>query len=193
MGSSLGGPLQVFESAGRLQLEILLKEGLYPDCKVLDLGCGCLRGGYWLIHFFDPDCYFGIEPGRRALEAGTQTILEPGLMDLKRPRFDDNPAFDFSVFGRALRLCYGAFYLDTCREESDQHYAGWVSPVTRNTGGAFLTSYKKASWLRQDDYQEAKWSDRAGNCRATTSGGYRGSATREDCSQKRSMKNIPYW
>ena len=73
-GVFLGGPLHLFETAGRLQLQILLKEGLYPDSKVLDVGCGCLRGGYWLIHFLDAGCYFGIEPHRRELEAGTQSI-----------------------------------------------------------------------------------------------------------------------
>ena len=58
----LGGPTKFIEIVGRLQLIILLKEGLYPDSKVLDIGCGCLRGGYWLIHFLNPNCYFGIEP-----------------------------------------------------------------------------------------------------------------------------------
>jgi hypothetical protein len=78
---------------------LLLKEGLYPESKVLDIGCGCLRVGYWLIHFLNPRCYFGMEPNRRMLEAGIEKILEPGLIDLKRPRFDCNADFDFSVFG----------------------------------------------------------------------------------------------
>jgi hypothetical protein len=47
----LGGPVRDFERVGRLQLITLLRSGLYPQSKVLDLGCGCLRGGYWLTHF----------------------------------------------------------------------------------------------------------------------------------------------
>jgi hypothetical protein len=55
---------------GRNQLSILLRNGLIFDSRVLDVGCGVLRAGYWLIHFLDPDCYFGIEPNRVILTAG---------------------------------------------------------------------------------------------------------------------------
>lgn len=38
-----GGPVKYFEQIGRLQLEVLLHEGLQPTSKVLDIGCGALR------------------------------------------------------------------------------------------------------------------------------------------------------
>jgi hypothetical protein len=38
----LGGPRSRFVSAGRCQLEILLKHGLVPDDSVLDVGCGAV-------------------------------------------------------------------------------------------------------------------------------------------------------
>ena len=152
----LGGPLHLFEAAGRMQLQILLKEGLYPDSKVLDIGCGCLRGGYWLIHFLDPGCYFGIEPHRRMLEAGTQTILEPGHMDLKRPRFDANPDFDFSVFGERFDfLIARSIWTHASKNQIRTMLDGFIRHS--KPGGAFLTSYKRASWLRRDDYQAATW------------------------------------
>jgi hypothetical protein len=48
--------------------------------KVLDLGCGCLRGGYWLIHLLEPGCYCGIEPNQVMLAAGIEHLLEPELL-----------------------------------------------------------------------------------------------------------------
>jgi hypothetical protein len=63
----LGFPSADFEKAGREQLSYLLLAGLNPDSKVVDVGCGVLRAGYWLIHFLDPGCYFGIEPHRGGL------------------------------------------------------------------------------------------------------------------------------
>ena len=59
-GVFLGGPPgeRSFEKIGRSQLVILLKNGLYPNSRVLDVGCGALRGGYWLINFLQPGCYF---------------------------------------------------------------------------------------------------------------------------------------
>lgn len=95
----LGGPITEFEEVGRLQLEVLVHEGLYPDSKVLDVGCGALRGGYWLMHFLDPGCYFGIEPFREMLEAGLHSVVEPSLVEEKRPTFSDTKDFEFSAFG----------------------------------------------------------------------------------------------
>src|SRR6266576_6981480 len=75
-GIFTGGPPQYFEIVGRLQLATLLREGIYPQSKVLDLGCGCLRGGYWVIHFLDPGCYFGIEPAAAMLRQGIDHVME---------------------------------------------------------------------------------------------------------------------
>ena len=97
-GIFLGGPRKDFERVGRLQLMTLLREGLDPYSKVLDVGCGCLRGGYWLIHFLDPGCYFGIEPDQERLDAGLTYILEPQTREAKSPAFSNNDNFDFSVF-----------------------------------------------------------------------------------------------
>lgn len=44
-GIFLGGPVEKFTSAGRAQLTELLRHGLEPSKTVLDVGCGCLRGG----------------------------------------------------------------------------------------------------------------------------------------------------
>src|SRR5882672_7511379 len=95
----LGVPVKDFEKAGREQLAYLLTAGLNPESKVVDVGCGVLRGGYWLIHFLNPGNYCGIEPHKERLETGIQNILEPEMLEVKRPRFDMNPFFDTSVFG----------------------------------------------------------------------------------------------
>ena len=81
----LGGPKHKFVSAGRGQLEILLANGLIPDDRVLDVGCGALRGGWWLINFLRPDRYFGIEPNRAMLDAGKEVMVGDTLLQEKRP------------------------------------------------------------------------------------------------------------
>ena len=154
----LGGPLQSFETAGRMQLQILLNEGLYPDSKVLDIGCGCLRGGYWLIHFLDSGCYFGIEPDRHMLQAGMQKLLEPGLMDLKRPRFNDDSDFDFSVFGQHFDFFMArSIWTHASKDQIRTMLDGFVRHS--NPGGALVTSYKRASWLMRE---RLPWSEMGG-------------------------------
>lgn len=94
-----GVPIAGFENGGRQQLILLLMAGMEPNSMLVDLGCGVLRAGYWLIHFLDPGCYHGIEPHAGRLETGKNIILEPETLQVKRPRFDANASFDTSVFG----------------------------------------------------------------------------------------------
>ena len=95
----LGVPVETFEQAGREQLITLLSEGLNPESRVLDIGCGCLRTAYWLVRFLDRGCYHGIEPARQRVEYGLRYLFTPQEIALKEPRFDFNSHFDSSVFG----------------------------------------------------------------------------------------------
>ena len=84
-------------------------------------------------------------------------------MDLKRPRFDDNPDFDFSVFGEQFDFFIArSVWTHASKNQIRTMLDGFVHYSKR--GGAFLTSYMKASWLRRDDYQEAKWVGRSHEC-----------------------------
>jgi len=83
---------------GYSQLVQLLEQGLQPSDTVLDIGCGCLRGGLWTIRLLDPACYYGIEPNRAMLDAGIKAFVDKELMNFKKPSFSYNDDFDFSVF-----------------------------------------------------------------------------------------------
>ena len=151
----LGVPVKDVEKGGRELLIYLLNVGLNPDSIVVDIGCGVLRGGYWLIHFLDPGCYCGIEPHAGRLEMGTRTILEPETLEVKRPRFDTNPHFDTSVFGEKFDffLAYSVW-----THASKPQIQAMLDSFLRDSkdGGIFLTSYLPAGW-RYPDYQSDKW------------------------------------
>jgi len=151
----LGVPVLDFERGGREQLIYLLAAGLNPDSKVVDVGCGVLRGGYWLIHFLDPGCYCGIEPHTWRLEMGINTILEPEVLEFKRPRFDTNPHFDTSVFGEKFDF-FLAYSIWT--HASKRQIRVMLDSFLRDSkgDGVFLTSYLAANW-RNPDYQGDGW------------------------------------
>lgn len=98
-GLPTGGLAELYEPIGRHVFIKLIESGLLPESKVLDIGCGGLRCGYWLIHFLAPSSYYGIEPNERMLQAGLERLFDAGLLAEKSPRFDHNQAFDFSPFG----------------------------------------------------------------------------------------------
>jgi SAM-dependent methyltransferase len=70
----------LWEELGKLQLDFMIGEGLKPNHKLLDLGCGSLRGGIHFIRYLDPGNYFGIDINRSLLDAG---YVELGLVGLQ--------------------------------------------------------------------------------------------------------------
>ena len=155
----LGGPADLFETAGRALLISLLREGLTPDSKVLDIGCGCLRGGYWLIHFLDTGCYCGIEPNVQMLEAGTRVLLEPGLADLKQPRFDHNADFDFTGFGEMFDFFVArSIWTHASKPQIQTMLDGFVQ--TSKEQAVFLASYLKPTLFKKD-YKGTAWIGRS--------------------------------
>src|SRR5689334_365730 len=152
----LGGPRQFFEIAGRLQFAMLIREGMYPSSKVLDVGCGCLRGGYWLIHFLDRGCYFGIEPHQEMLGKGVANFLEPGLLEDKQPSFDSNDRFDFSVFGTRFDCVLArSIWSHATKAQIGVMLDQFLQHSTPES--FFLTSYLPAGWLGRRDYQGSRW------------------------------------
>ena len=151
----LGVPVRDFEAGGRELFITLLNAGLTPDATLVDIGCGVLRGGYWLIHFLEPGRYCGIEPHAGRLAMGTGTILEPGVLDAKRPRFDTNPRFDTSVFGERFDffLAYSVW-----THASKPQIRTMLDAFLRDArdDAVFLASYLPAGWGRPD-YRGDAW------------------------------------
>ena len=151
----LGFPPEDFEKGGREQFIYLVNAGLMPDSKLVDIGCGVLRAGYWLIHFLDPGCYFGIEPHTGRLEMGTQTILEPDVLSAKLPRFDTNARFDTSVFGEKFDFFMAySIWTHASKEQIRTMLDSFLGDAKEDA--AFLTTYLPADW-RHPDYQGKDW------------------------------------
>jgi SAM-dependent methyltransferase len=75
----------MWEEIGRLQAEFLVHKGLQPHHKLLDLGCGTLRGGRQVIPLLDPGNYYGMDISPKAIAYAKQLVQREGLTG-KRPR-----------------------------------------------------------------------------------------------------------
>lgn len=140
----LGGPQEDFERVGRLSLEVLLHEGLRPSSRVLDVGCGALRVGYWLMRFLDRGHYFGIEPNREMLRTGLQELVEPEVVERAGARFAHNDDFDFSVFGEQFEFVFArSIWTHTAKAQISAMLSSFATSAA--PGGVFLTSYHPAS------------------------------------------------
>jgi hypothetical protein len=122
---------------------------------VLDLGCGCLRVGYWLVRFLDPGCYFGIDPVRKRVELGQQYVMGSELIKAKRPRFDFNPDFNSSVFGAQFDyFLAGSIWSHASKRQVEMTLDSFVRDSA--AGATFLASYIPAI-SDEEDYQGDRW------------------------------------
>jgi len=71
----------LWEEIGRLQFEYLVAKGLEPGHRLLDFGCGSLRGGLHFIGYLDPGNYTGVDISAEALAIGEVFLAESGLDD----------------------------------------------------------------------------------------------------------------
>jgi hypothetical protein len=157
-GLFLGGPWRTFAQSGVRQLHALHGEGLTPQSMVADVGCGALRGGYWLIHHLDAGRYCGVEPSRTFLQTGLDYILEEGVRREKQPRFAVRSDFDLAAFGEAFDFVLAAGILNhAAKRHVDALFASFAEVAP--SGGVLLAQYKQAG--RGRDYKGRRWVGRS--------------------------------
>jgi cyclopropane fatty-acyl-phospholipid synthase-like methyltransferase len=84
-----------WEEIGSLQFTFLKARGLEPHHKMLDFGCGSLRGGLHFIRYLDPGGYLGVDISAEALAAGKQYLEEAGLTE-KQPTLELSGGLDLA-------------------------------------------------------------------------------------------------
>lgn len=76
----------MWEEIGKLQFSFLIEQGLAPDMKFLDLGCGSLRGGIHFINYLEPGNYYGMDVNAPLVEAGYNIELKKAGLTHKLPK-----------------------------------------------------------------------------------------------------------
>src|SRR5438874_12135046 len=71
----------MWDEVGILQLEFLKARGLEPSHRLIDVGCGAMRGGIHFIRFLDVGNYYGMDVNASLIEAGKREIAEANLGD----------------------------------------------------------------------------------------------------------------
>lgn len=87
----------LWEELGQLQLKYLIDSGLKPKHKLLDIGCGCLRGGVHYAKYLYEGNYYGLDINNSLIEAGKIEIEKAGLI-CKKPNLIVDDKFSFEKF-----------------------------------------------------------------------------------------------
>src|SRR3989449_5135255 len=65
----------LWDEIGQLQIDFLVSQGLMPHHRLLDIGCGSLRGGVKMIRYLDVGHYAGVDLHESLINAGYEIEL----------------------------------------------------------------------------------------------------------------------
>ncbi|MEP0201376.1 MAG: class I SAM-dependent methyltransferase [Halioglobus sp.] len=91
-----GDSLEMWYGIGMLQYHFLVCHGLTPKHRFLDIGCGALRLGQYLIPYLEKGRYFGVDAEPVLLEKGLELEIPSELLRIREPTLCANHIFDFS-------------------------------------------------------------------------------------------------
>ncbi len=87
----------LWEELGKLQLDFMKRNGLLPHHRLVDIGCGALRGGVHFVRYLDSGNYYGIDLNASLIEAGRKELDSEKLTE-KMPSLLANDKFELQKF-----------------------------------------------------------------------------------------------
>lgn len=96
--SVVGG---LWDEIGELQLQFLRSQGLRPEHRLLDIGCGAGRAAVKIAPYLNPGNYYGLDISPALLSAAEKELAAIGCAGTLRatPSFGSGgwPRFDFAI------------------------------------------------------------------------------------------------
>lgn len=132
----------MWDDIGRLQFEFLRSQGLEPHHRLLDVGCGALRGGLHFVRYLDPGRYFGLDANASLIEAGHHELALAGLDDRDARLLADGD-FDVARFGERFDM---AIAVSLITHLYTDHIQICLARVAANlvSGGRFYVTFFEA-------------------------------------------------
>ena len=135
----------MWDEMGRLQFEFTKSRGLRPDHKMLDLGCGALRGGVEFVAYLDPGNYYGLDINQSLLDAGYDIELAKlGLQDrMPRGNLICRDDFDAASLGVSFDIVIAQSVFTHVPLEDVARALRATAPVVK-PGGVFYATFFEA-------------------------------------------------
>ena len=94
----------MWDEIGRLQFDFLVDQGLKPEHRLLDVGCGSFRGGVHFIPYLDEGHYYGLDASAEILRAGCDMELPRHGLESRKIHLVCNDQFDFRLLGEGFEF-----------------------------------------------------------------------------------------
>lgn len=144
----------LWDTLGPLQLDFLVKQGLRPGHRLLDIGCGALRGGVHFVRYLDPDGYAGMDINASLLDAGGRELANAGLRDRGAKLLEDD-AFRFGRFGERFDFAIAVSVFTHLPINHIVRCLAEVARVLAPGGRCFATVFESPSSAHLDPLEHA--------------------------------------
>jgi len=134
----LGGGADQWEPRGAFQLFFLKEMGLRPSCKLLDVGCGPIRGGVHLIRYLDEGNYYGIDYNRDFMETACRIVEAEGLA-AKKPKLELVDDFSLQHIGPVCDYSIVFSVLNHCNEDQRKRFFDNIQKAMIKGGKVYVT------------------------------------------------------
>jgi len=140
----------LWDEVGALQIGFLRAQGLRPSDTLLDVGCGCLRGGVHLVGYLEPGRYYGIDRDADLLRAGLEIELpRAGLAGrLPSDHLLLNDAFEAGRFGATFDVGWAQSVFTHLTAPDIRRCLAEVARVVRPGGRFFATFFRAGEDVR---------------------------------------------
>jgi len=129
----------LWDEIGVLQLDFMLKQGLRPSHRLVDVGCGALRGGVQFARYLDRGRYHGLDVNASLIDAGRRELRDAGLGD-RDAQLLVSDAFELERFGGSFDY---AIAVSVFTHLPINHITVCLMHIARvlRPGGCFYASY----------------------------------------------------
>lgn len=149
-----------WEEVGELQRDFLVGEGLKPHHRLLDVGCGSLRGGLHFVDYLDSGNYYGIDINANVIVAGYDNELTdeqrkrlPVTNLHSTDRFDTDFGVDFDMaIAQSVFTHVSLNHIRLCMYR--------VSKVLKPGGTFYATFYERPPGYPLDGHHRKQFTER---------------------------------
>jgi SAM-dependent methyltransferase len=140
-----------FGVSGDKFAQTLVKQGLQPEHKCVDYGCGTLRIGHHLMRFLRAGHYWGLDISARVLDEGRQ-LIGPELHASARPNLRViSPATIAEAASARPEMLFSVMVLRHVHPDELQEYLSNIFSIIGDWGRAFIDGIYDGDTTENDD------------------------------------------
>ena len=132
-----------FNEMGQEHFDYLIHKKLKPHHVFLDVGCGALRTGQYIIPYLNNKNYYGLDRMPELVEYGLNDILPQETVFEKEPKFSVNDKFNFDFVDKPVDVAWCQSLMSHLCKEDIQTCLLNVKNKMKPGGVIFFTYFQK--------------------------------------------------